>query len=211
MFSPRNSQSVLDEIGDKVPVALLVATGKARDDFEEYKSHFRSWLPGLFERDMANVIHPRLFTHLKDELEDVPGVSFVDREPHRELIVQVPTVGRTYRMRVKRHSSRDRIRSYPTASDVRFWSGGGGSGTFEGLETINLALGYRWRKDLREIGEPVISFRENKGNPVWAYAIEDDLSGGVVPITYTPVLPDLPSIDLRRASEEDGEGSTEAR
>ncbi|MEV0951712.1 hypothetical protein [Promicromonospora sp. NPDC050249] len=210
MFSPRNSQSVLEEIGDKIPRALLVATGKARDDFEEFKSQFRSWLPGLFERDMANVIHPRLFAHLQDELEAVPGVTFVNREPHRELIVQIPDIGRTYRMRIKRHSARDRIRSYPTASDILFWSGGG-AGTFDGLQSINLAVGYRWRKDLREIGEPVISYRESKGDPVWAYAIEDDLSGGVLPFTYSPVLPDLPSIDLRRASEQDGEGSTEAR
>jgi hypothetical protein len=196
MFSPWDSQVVLDDLGDKLPHALMRATDLARQDYAELRSKFPSWVPRFFERDAANVIHPRIWAHLEDELDGVDGITLVSREPHRQINLQT-SVGRTYTMRVKRHSQRDRIRSYPTLSDVRFWSGGVRQQTIEGLECINLAIGYRWHKDRREIGAAVISYREGKDNVIWAYTIDEGMADGGTPFTYTPILPDLPQIDLR--------------
>lgn len=140
-----------------------------------------------------------IWAHLEDELYGVDGIEFVSREPHRQINLQTP-VGRVYTMRVKRHSQRDRIRSYSTLSDVRFWSGGV-KPTIEGLECINLAVGYRWRKDTRDIGAAVISYREGKHNVVWAYTIDPGSAGSAAPFTYTPIVPELPQIDLRDSQD----------
>lgn len=58
MFTPRDSQSVLDDIGDKFPLALLRATDNARDDYAAFRAAFPSWVLRMFERDLANLIHP---------------------------------------------------------------------------------------------------------------------------------------------------------
>lgn len=101
--------------------------------------------------------------------------------------------------RVKRHNESDRIRSYSTPSDLVFWSGA--SVTFEGFERVPLAVGYRWKRDTREIGSAVISYREGKNNVVWAYSI-DGGGAGAEPFVYEPILPNLPTVDLLDASRE---------
>lgn len=200
MFSRRDSQAVLDDIGDKFPLALVRATQASRADFAQFRRAFPGWMPGMFERDLANLIHPRIWAHLTAELDGVDGVTLIAQEPVREIGIQ-SVAGRGYVARVKRHSARDRIRSYPTRTDVVFW--GGAQATFDGLDRVPLAVGYRWDRELREIGAPVISYREGKENVIWAVALDAGESGGVQPLTYTPIQPNLPQLDLLAASEED--------
>jgi hypothetical protein len=198
MFSPRDSQVVLDDLGDKFPAALLKATNATRGDFATFRQEHPDWVARMFERDLANLIHPRLWAHLEDELEGIDGVTMVAQEPTREIGISTAG-GRGYVARVKRHNANDQIRSYPTMTDVIFWSGG--QDTLDGFERTSLAVGYRWDRDTREIGSPVISYREGKKNVVWAFAI-DDGAAGAQPIEYKPILPSLPGVDLLDASRE---------
>ena len=206
MFSPHDSQAVLDDLGDKVPLALLRATERARADYAAFRAAFPDWLPGMFERELADVIHPRIWAHLVAELEGVEGVTLVAREPVREIGIAAGS-GHGYVARIKRHGDGDRISSYPTRTDIEFWAGG--VMTFEGYERVNLAFGYRWDRERREMGSPVISYREGKDNVVWAVLV--DAGTGALPLSYEPIEPDLPQIDLLDASRETDERDHDER
>ncbi|MGW0250120.1 hypothetical protein ACWDYH_26190 [Nocardia goodfellowii] len=64
------------------------------------------------------------------------------------------------------------------------------------IEKVSLALGYVWDALLGEIAGAVMSFRDGKDNPVWMVKIiggQAGLSGG---ITFSPIDPMLPQLDL---------------
>lgn len=204
MFSPQDSDSVLGEIGSKFPLALVHATDAARDDLRELRSLKPDWLQGMFQREVAGIVHARIWEHLRAELDGVGGITFRTEEPYREVRIVTP-LGRTFKVRVKRHSEGDRISSYPTPSDLQFW--GGAVVTFEGLEEVPLAAGYRWQAATNDVGAPVISYREGKENVVWAVEVDAGAAGGVEPLRYTPILPSLPQVDLA-ASVRDEESGT---
>ena len=156
-------------------------------------------------RGVANLIHERIWAHLVVELQPLlaDGVSLIDREPTREVAVQLET-GRTYRLRFKRHSDRDLISSYSTRTDVAFW-GGPAAGTLGGMEEVRLAAGYRWNAETRDLGATVVSYREGKSNPIWAVEINAG-GAGAAPISWSPASPNLPLVDLERALNADVEG-----
>ena len=197
MFTPRDRQALLDELGDKFPRALVVATDAARADYESFRRAYPDWVQGMFQREIGGIIHARIWAHLLPELEGVGGVGVRDREPYREVTVTTGT-GRTIKIRVKRHSEDDQISSYPTPSDLAFW--GGAVVTFDGMEEVPLAAGYRWLAETGEIGSPVISYREGKLNVVWAVELERGGLQGIEPVRYTEIAPTLPEVDLKGAS-----------
>ncbi|MFT4189796.1 MAG: hypothetical protein QM621_14625 [Aeromicrobium sp.] len=196
MFSPRDQDAVLTELGSKFPAALITATNSARNDLDALREWRPGWVLAMFQREVAGFIHSRIWDHLTTELDSVDGITFRTAEPHREATVSTP-LGRSFKIRVKRHSEGDQISSYPTISDLEFW--GGASISFEGLEQISLAAGYRWDSTLGQIGAPVLSYREGKENVIWAVEVDAGEADGLTPITYTPILPDLPRIDLADA------------
>lgn len=203
MFSPRDSQAVLDDLGDKFPTGLIHATRAARADWIDFRRERPSWVASFFERESANLIHSRLWYHLERELADVPEITLINREPHREICVQTP-MGRTYEIRAKRHGKNDTISSYPTLSDIAFW--GAGVDALEGMERVRLAVGYRWDRVTSEIGDPVVSYREGKSNAYWAYTLDEGEHAGSLRPLYRPINPPgMPQIDLRGHREEEGE------
>lgn len=152
----------------------------------------------MTERTLANIIHERMWSHLVGALDDHPGVTVRDEEPHREL-----KLGR-YRVRCKRHDETSHISTFPTPEALEFWSGRGQL-AISGLEEISLAVGYRWLRDQRDVGAPVISYREGVDNPVWAIEL-GEADDGPTPFTWTPITdPSLPEIDLYEASDIRGE------
>ncbi|MEU4361014.1 hypothetical protein [Promicromonospora sp. NPDC023987] len=203
MFSPRDSHTVLDELGSKFLLALVRATDSARDDLASMRTWNPGWFPYFFQRDVACLVHSRIWAALMSELEGVDGVNLRTEEPFRE--VRISTVsGRTYTLRIKRHSEDDQIRSYATPTDIAFW--GGISATFEGMEEVRLAAGYRWLAASGDVGNPVVSYREGKENPIWAVEIDTGAAGSVTPIEYYPVEPTMPQVDLiqnEQAKDED--------
>ncbi|WP_159807846.1 hypothetical protein [Cellulomonas citrea] len=206
MFSPRDPDKVLGEVGSKVIEAIARATDGARADWQDLRQFKPSWIPPMSQRGVSNILHERIWAHCVDLLSglDDEGITLIDKEPVREIVLQLPA-GRTYRLRVKRHSTSMAISSYPTPADVEFWSGSR-QDSFDGLEEIHLAAGYRWDSELRSMAETVISFREGKHSPQWMVEIAAAEPGSSVgPIVWSPITPRLPDIDLRRASGIDEE------
>ena len=116
------------------------------------------------------------------------NVVIRDNDPTREVWYQ-----NQYQIRIKRHSSEDKISTYPTATALEFWSNG--QPTIPGLESHTLALGYRWDPELRDIGEAILSYRTGIEDPVWAAVLkgtQENLSGFIV----ERMSPELPDIDL---------------
>lgn len=198
MFSYPPTEDVLRDLGDKVVGALVDATKVTRSDLAEYRSTFPGWVADSSERGLSNWIHDRLWAHLRRALTDMDSVALADQGVKREI-----TVGIRYRARVKRHGVRDRVRSYPTRSALAFWAQ---SETLEGLEEIRLGFGYRWDPDEREVGSTVISLRDGLDTEaIWVVEVDAAAHQGGTAITWTPVDPSLPQIDLYEAAADEGE------
>jgi hypothetical protein len=129
----------------------------------------------------------------------------VDAEPNF-VITAYGADGRMYQCRVKRHNENDLISSYPTVSDWQFW--GDEPSGFDELDVIRLAFGYRWDRDARSVGVSVVSYRRGKNNPIWAVEIERSAVGSPV-LTFTPISPTLPEIDLLDAQRAEQPASGE--
>lgn len=65
----------------------------------------------------------------------------------------------------------------------------------------DLAVGDRWNSGTGSVGEPVISYREGKGNVIWAVALEEGRAEGA-PLRRTPLPPTLPWVDLATGLDE---------
>ncbi|MFJ8910553.1 hypothetical protein [Amycolatopsis sp. NPDC102389] len=189
-------EDVLHDLGDKVVGALVDATSATRADLAEYRAAFPGWVADSSERGLSNWIHDRLWAHLRRQLTDVDSVELLDQGVTREV-----TVGLRYRARVKRHTGRDRVRSYATKSALAFWAQ---SDALEGLEEVRLGFGYRWDPEERVIGSTIVSLRDGLDkDAIWA--VEVDAGAAGTSITWTPVDPSLPQIDLYEALARDEE------
>ncbi|WP_233620373.1 hypothetical protein [Amycolatopsis sp. WAC 01416] len=192
-------EDVLHDLGDKVVGALVDATSATRADLADYRDAFPGWVADSSERGLSNWIHDRLWAHLRRELTDVDSVELLDQGVTREV-----TVGLRYRARVKRHTGRDRVRSYATKSALAFWAQ---SEALEGLEEVRLGFGYRWDPEERVIGSTIVSLRDGLDkDAIWAVEVDAGASGAAgTSITWTPVDPSLPQIDLYEALARDEE------
>lgn len=198
MFSYPPAEDVLPGLGDKVVSAIVAAAEATRADLAEYRLTCPAWVADHSDRGLSNWIHDRMWAHLRRGLDDVDAVRLVDKPPIREI-----AVGYRYRARVKRHSVDDRVRSYPTKSACAFWTQ---SATLDGLEEVRLGFGYRWDPELHEVGNAVISLRDGHDKEaVWV--VEIDAAGGDAgtEITWKPVDPTLPQIDLYGAVAAEGD------
>ncbi|WET79729.1 hypothetical protein P3102_00225 [Amycolatopsis sp. QT-25] len=179
-------EDVLDDLGDKVVGALVDATNATRVDLADYRDAFPGWVADSRERGLSNWIHDRLWAHLRRQLTDVDSVGLLDQGVTREV-----KVGLRYRARVKRHTGRDRVRSYATKSALAFWAQ---SDALEGLEEVRLGFGYRWNPEERVIGSTIVSLRDGLDeDAIWAVEVDAGASGAAgTSITWTPVDPSLP-------------------
>jgi hypothetical protein len=162
----------------------------------------REWQPGWFpmmhSRCLSNLIHDRIWARLVAGIESDPSAVAVEYGATREI-----AVGLNFRLRIKRHHIGDKISTYPTRTALAFWEQDAERPTLEGLEEIRLAVGYRWDADEREIEAPVLSLRDGKDNVIWAIELDEPAAGAK--ITWKPIDPTLPSIDLGDLGDESGE------
>lgn len=188
-------EQVLDDRGDKLVDAFLEAMEVARADL----SDLRAWRPGWFglftERFLANFLHERLWAELITRVSDHPGVQVIDREPTREI-----ESGGRYVIRFKRHRKGDKIATYPTRRALAFWTN---EATLPGLERASLAMGYLWDPELRQVEDSVLSYRDRLNHPVWGMKLGRAGQGGAMGITWSPIDPTLPSIDLSSVLDEE--------
>lgn len=180
---------------------MVDATRNARSDLARYRDTFPAWVADSSDRGLSNWIHDRLWAHLRRALADLDSVVLTDDGVIREI-----AIGIRYRARVKRHSVRDQIRSFPTKAALAFWAQ---SDALEGLEEISLGFGYRWDPDEREIGSTVVSLRDGlKADAIWVVEVDASAADdGGAEISWTPIDPVLPQIDLYDAIADDEEGA----
>ena len=114
---------------------------------------------------------------------------------------QSPVLDRSARQVCAQMSTPPRDREV-VAVDVS-WEQDAERPTLEGLEEIRLAVGYRSAADAREIEAPVLSLRDGKDNVIWAIELDEPAAGAK--ITWKPIDPTLPSIDLGDLGDESGE------
>lgn len=199
MKSYPSSDEVLEALGDKVTEALSRSALLAKEDLLEYRRLHPAWVAAHSERGLASWIHDRQWDHLVALLTGVAGVSFVDKEPVRDI-----WVGITYQLRIKRHHWDGKVSTYPTQAALDFLAQPAEQGTLEGLDEVHLIAGYHWDKELRDITAGVLSLRDGLNRQVWL--IELPLPGtpstGISPLPVSPT-PTAPTIET--AVKEKGE------
>jgi hypothetical protein len=183
-------------LGDKVTAGISRSAALTAADLLDYRTIRPLWVSRSSERGLAGWLHDRMWAHLVDQLDEVPGVSKIDREPTREIFV-----GTRYRLRVKRHHPGGGVSTYatPTALDFLVQD----QLTLEGLEEIRLITGYLWERDLRQIGVPVLSLRDGRDKILWMMQLPPaDGASGVVDLTVPSISgPTAPTIELSPAEE----------
>lgn len=195
-----SAQQVVDSLGDKVVEALSLAVVGARDDLSRYRRAFPDFVAGHSDRGLLNWVHDRMWVHLRSQLDDVAGVSFVDRGPLREL-----WVGTNFRCRLKKHDAAGMVRTYPTAAALDFMTQRL-QPALDGLEDIPLCAGYIWDPAERDVGPAVLSLRDGLDNVIWLHQLaEPSAAGGdatVNPIV-PPTTPERPAVGLSGTERED--------
>lgn len=194
MNSYPNPQTVRDELGDKFIVEFISSVSDARSDLAEFREWRTEWFIDFTNRFVANFVHERLWSSMVRRVSEFDDVAVVDKEPVRQIFHS----GR-YSIRFKRHRPGSAISAYPTAGSALFWTN---SATLPTLESVSLAMGYIWNADLGEVGDPVLSFRDGKDNPIWALTLaeEEGEEGG---FTFGPIDPELPTLDLSDVLSDD--------
>ena len=191
MIDPRNTQSVVDALGQSPLDAIGAAVRNTRADLESYRSTLPAMAARHSQRGILNWVHDQFFAHARFQFEtNVKHTSVLDREPTRDIFV-----GHTFRFRLKKHTSDDMVSSYPTDGFLAFAV----QDPPQLIQEVRLIGGYRWDPETREIGTAVLSARDGKSNVLWvvelAEAAADDT--GVVhfqPQNVDPNLPALPQI-----------------
>jgi hypothetical protein len=130
-----------------------------------------------------------------------PGRDRRDEEPTRQI-----HFGTNYVVRFKRQDSRLRIETFPTGGALAFWTN---QAALPGLELVSLAMGYIWEHDFGEIGDAILSFRHGKNKPVWSVTLKPRGGEAATDITWEPIDPTLPQLDLSAVVEERDEGTTD--
>jgi hypothetical protein len=192
---------VMTELGDKFLTALVGSVRGARVDIADMRKWRPSWFPTMHNRCLSNLIHDRIWARLIAMIESDSDTNIIEKGATREI-----AVGVNLRLRVKRHHVDDKISTYPTRTAIEFWQQGS-QYAFPGLEEVRIAVGYRWDRDAREIGAPLLSLRDGKDNVIWAVELDEPAEG--VKVTWKPIEPTLPSIDLSDFGEEEPRESGE--
>ncbi|MCW2843478.1 MAG: hypothetical protein JWN22_1394 [Nocardioides sp.] len=191
MVDPRNTQSVVEALGQ----SPLDAIGAAVRDTRANLATYRSTLPELAarhsQRGILNWVHDQFFANARAQFEsNVEGTSVLDREPTRDIFV-----GHTFRFRLKKHTDDDMVSSYPTDAFLAFAL----QDPPQLIQEVRLIGGYRWDSETREIGTAVLSARDGKSNVLWVVELAETASAadGLVhfqPRGVDPNLPSLPSL-----------------
>ena len=181
-------EDALDALGSPFVRQFTRALDTTRHDFADFVEQLPSaWNPHWTERTLAGVIHDRLWVNLTTDIEsEVPSISVKDNGTTRTICIDDRVA-----LRIKRHTTEGQISGYRTRGSSDFYMG-----TLAGLEVENLAIGYEWLRDSREIERPVLSKqRRTNDDPLWVIGIESPMEG-VRPIPYEPIIPPQSEFDL---------------
>ncbi|MBF6412932.1 hypothetical protein [Nocardia cyriacigeorgica] len=192
IFSGMNSypvpEDVRNELGDEFLAAFVSSVEGSSADLRELRMFQPDWYADYSKRFVANFIHERVWSRMVASVRSHEGVNVVDQEPKRQI-----HYGIRYEIRFKRHKPGAAIASYPTKGAMAFWTQ---AAYLPGLEKISLALGYMWDAELNAIDGAVMSFRDGTDNPIWLVKLGGSQAGSGTEITFAPIDPMLPTIDL---------------
>lgn len=192
MKSLPSSDEVLATLGDKFVEALSRSALLAKEDLLDYRRVRPAWVAAHSERGLASWIHDRQWDHLIALLTGVEGVSFVDKEPTRDIYV-----GMNYQIRIKRHHWDGKVSTYPTQGALEFMAQPPAQDTLDGLEQVHLIGGYHWDRDLRDITAGVLSLRDGVNKQIWLIELSlppGKLGTGTSTLSVSPT-PTSPTID----------------
>lgn len=181
-------EQALEALGSPFVAKFDSALDATRGDFARFKKQLPTqWWAHWTERALAGVIHDRLWSNLTHNIEEeVPGVSTSDNGTTRSICVNDRVI-----LRIKRHTEEGQISGYRTRASGDFYMG-----TLAGMEIENLAVGYEWLRDAREIGRAVLSKqRSTNAEPVWVIGLRP-AAGGIVSLPYDPIIPPQSEFDL---------------
>lgn len=198
-----DQQQVIDDLGDKFVLAFVKSIDIARDDLAEFEAFKPEWFVNFSKRFVANFIHERVWDGMVGQVEGHAEVTVVDREPTRQI-----HFGNNYVIRFKRHTDKLKIESFPTSGALAFWTNRA-TPALPGLELWTLAMGYIWEPELGEIGNAILSFRDGKDRPIWSVTLKRHGGESATDITWEPIDPQLPQLDLSDVVAEDDEGITD--
>lgn len=202
MISYPSFAEVVEALGDKVIGGFSRAVVLTQYDLAEYRDRLPGSVAAQSERGLANWIHDQLWKNILAALDGVDGVSFLDKEPYREIFV-----GLRYRLRVKRHRTDGAVSAYPTQGALEFFTQEEQL-TLDGLEEIRLSAGYSWDPDTRQIVAPVLSLRDGHDNLVWFEELPSS-GGSTGVVTITPPSqpgPSTPTIEVASDSSDESNG-----
>jgi hypothetical protein len=193
-------ETLSEFIGQPVLSAIVTARDNSAKDFARWRKESPSEISRATSRGLANRISDSFVSHMVAALDGIDDVVFREQGISRSFVVREKVV-----LICKRHNAKDKISSYPTRAALGVW---GGVATLEGMETISLAAGYRWDKELREIGVPVLSYRNGlRARPVWVADLSRDEGGAAAPVhIVSPTGPSLPTLDLSDFGQERKDG-----
>ena len=185
-------QDVAPAVGDKVIDAVVAAVKAAKDDLADYRSFRPAWVAQASERGLATWIHDRLWFHVAAALGELPHVTVIDKGVLREFTVGPETS--LYRFRVKRHQEDGDVSTYPTELALEFLAQV--EDMLDIFDELHLIAGYKWDRDERAMGSPVISLRDGRHHLIWEHDLSsrgDESTGsqGLPSVTEPPA----PAID----------------
>jgi hypothetical protein len=198
---------VLAELGDKAVRTISLSMQRAKRDLATYRQGHPDWVAASTERGLANWIWDRVWFHLGVLSVDIEGtVKMRDKGMIREL-----AIGR-FRLRFKRHDKEGSISSYETQGFLDFCTQL--DGQLPGMEEIRLVAGYVWDRDLREMGDNVMSLRDGSEAVEWVHVLPviDDEEGGGKTVAIPPLpTPSTPEISVPEGVGQRSEETTEER
>lgn len=142
MIDPRNTQSVVEALGQPPLDAIGAAVRYTRADLETYRATLPAIAARHSRRGILNWVHDQFFAHVRAQFEvNVKSTSVLDREPTRDIFV-----GNSFRFRFKKHDSDDMVSSYPTEGFLAFAL----QDPPQLIQEVRLIGGYRWDPQIVE-------------------------------------------------------------
>jgi hypothetical protein len=203
MRSRPEPEDVFQDLGSKVCDGFSVAVERTRADLSEYRRRATRLAGRHSATGLANWLADQMMENLAEELNGVSGVDFVDGVGHtREILIEGAS-GCYYRFRAKRHHMDGAVSTYRTPGAIQFMTQEEDDLALFAYVELRLSVGYLWDADMQEVGEAVVSLRDDGGHRViWMEEVPFSGvaagAGTVTPFptpTPTPIRPAMPSAD----------------
>jgi len=193
-------ESISEYLGQPVLSAIVMARDNSAQDYAKWRRDTPSEIARATARTVANRISDAFVAHMVAALDGVDDVEYREGSLSRKFVVRDRVV-----LICKRHGVEDKISSYPTHTALEVW---GGAATLDGLDVINLAAGYRWDRELREMGAPVLSYRKGlRARPSWVVDLSRGNSAAEPVRIVPPAGPTLPALELPDFGQERKDGN----